>query len=637
LHSLNLGILAHVDAGKTTLTERLLFETGVLDAPGSVDAGTTRTDTMDLERRRGITIRSAVTSFAIGDLTVNLIDTPGHPDFVAEVERALRVLDCAVLVISAVEGVQPQTVVLWRALQRLRVPTLMFVNKLDRVGADPQRVTADITDRLTARTIPFLADKGATAPLEELAEYDETMLDSWVAGGPVPQDAVNSVVRRELARAAIVPILAGSARTGSGVPELIDAISAWLPPATHRDGAASGVVFKIERDDRGKRVFLRMLAGDIRVRRRVSLSGRPAERVTAIRVSAPHGFEESDSAGAGQIAVVRGLESARVGDTLGAAAAADGHRFPAPVLETVVEPVDATQRGAMFAALSELAEQDPLISLHSDGTTQQVAVRLYGEVQKEVIGALLADEYGIEVTFADTSVVCIERLVGTGAAAEYISSGDNPYLATIGLRVGPAPPGDGIDFTLDVEAGSMPPAFFRATQEGVQDALRQGLHGWPIPDCSVAMTESGYWARQSHAHQKFNKAFSSVAADFRRLGPVVLMAALQRARTRVCEPINRFTLDVPSTCMDAVLAAVSRLGGVPLTTEYTAAYSHVEGHIPAARAHVLTSRLPDITGGAGAITSELDHYRPVQGDPPERPRLGPDPLDRDAWYREMPR
>ena len=254
-----------------------------------------------------------------------------------------------------------------------------------------------------------------------------------------------------------------------------------------------------------------------------------------------------------------------------------------------------------------------------------------------MIGSLLAEDYGIEVRFARTSVVCIERLVGAGASAERIRTGDNPYLATIGLRVAPAPPGAGIDFALDVEAGAMPAAFFRATEDGVRDALRQGLHGWAIPDCSVRMTESGYWARQSHAHQKFNKAFSSVAADFRRLGPVVLMAAVRRARTQVCEPVDRFALEVPTASMDAVVSALGRLGGVPLTTDYTSTYSRIQGHIPATRLHALTSRLPDLTGGAGALTSELDHYRPVQGEPPQRPRVGPNPLDREVWFREMPR
>ena len=212
--SLNLGILAHVDAGKTSLTERLLFEAGVLAEPGSVDAGTTRTDAMELERRRGITIRAAVTSFAIGDLTVNLLDTPGHPDFIAEVERSLAVLDAAVLVLSSVEGVQPQTVVIWRALRRIGVPTVLFLNKIDRAGADVARTLAQVRRRLTPHVVVLAtaADEGrraarvravgldAASVVEAVADVDDRVLASWLAGRPVPARQVRRALR-EIGRA----------------------------------------------------------------------------------------------------------------------------------------------------------------------------------------------------------------------------------------------------------------------------------------------------------------------------------------------------------------------------------------------------------------------------------------------------
>jgi ribosomal protection tetracycline resistance protein len=640
--SLNLGILAHVDAGKTTLTERLLYEAGVLDRPGSVDAGTTRTDSMDLERQRGITIRSAVTSFDVGDRTVNLIDTPGHPDFIAEVERALTVLDGAVLVVSAVEAVQSQTVVLWRALERLGVPTLMFVNKADRTGADPERVAAEIAERLTSAAVSFVDGVALPSQVETLAAYDEELLDLWARGVTPGVDQLCEVVRRRVADAALVPVLAGSARDGTGVAELTDAIATWLPAAAPAgEDAPTGSVFKIERDEQGKRAFVRMRDGHLHVRERVSLSGRDPERVTGLTLSTSDGFVERPTASAGDIVVVRGLESARVGDSFGAVSSDRASRFPTPVLETVVRPVDPSRRGAMYAALSELAEQDPLIALHPDETTGEVAVKLYGEVQKDVIGTLLATEYGVDVTFDETSVVYIERVVGTGASVERIQVGDNPYLATVGVRVDPLPIGSGVTFSLEVEAGAMPPAFFTATEEGVRSALRQGLSGWSVEDCAVAMTDSGYWARQSHAHQKFNKAFSTVAADFRRLAPVVVMAALEQARTQVCEPVDRFTLEVPTRLIDPVIALVTRLGGVPVDTEFddpaASSYTRIVGHLPAAGLHALTSRLPDVTGGTGALTSELDHYRPVHGDPPVRRRSGPDPRDRQIWFQEMPR
>src|SRR5262245_43388837 len=232
MRSLNLGILAHVDAGKTTLTERLLYSAGVIEQVGSVDAGTTQTDTLDLERARGITIKAAVVSFVVANVTVNLIDTPGHPDFIAEVERALGVLDGAVLVISAVEGVQPQTRILMRALRRQRVPALMFVNKIDRRGADSDRVVAAIAGRLTPAIVAMGtvrgqgtrgagftpangADAAFTARLAEvLAERNEAILVAYVEGGPEPSyRRLRAELVQQSRRGDAHPVFFGSALT----------------------------------------------------------------------------------------------------------------------------------------------------------------------------------------------------------------------------------------------------------------------------------------------------------------------------------------------------------------------------------------------------------------------------------------
>src|SRR4051794_16962375 len=218
MRTLNLGIVAHVDAGKTTLTERLLYAAGVIDEVGSVDDGTTQTDSLELERRRGITIRAAVVSFVIGGITVNLIDTPGHPDFIAEVERSLRVLDGAVLVVSAVEGVQAQTYVLWRALQRLDIPTLIFVNKTDRRGADSERVLREIAEKLTPRVLPI--DAGTDRLVEALADHDDTLLAQYVDGDRPSPAELRRVLAAQTRRAMVAPALAGSAITGAGVAEL---------------------------------------------------------------------------------------------------------------------------------------------------------------------------------------------------------------------------------------------------------------------------------------------------------------------------------------------------------------------------------------------------------------------------------
>ncbi|WP_043350686.1 elongation factor G [Beutenbergia cavernae] len=654
---LNLGIVAHVDAGKTSLTERLLYDAGVVDAPGSVDAGTTRTDSMDLERRRGITIRAAVTSFPVDDVTVTVIDTPGHPDFIAEVERSLAVLDAAVLVLSCVEGVQSQTVVLWRALRRLRIPTALFLNKVDRAAADVERTLAQVRRRLDADLVTLTrAEHVGTrearvhaVPLtdasvvEAVAAADDSVLARWVDGAPVRARQVRHALRRGVRAGTLVPVVCGSAITGAGTGMLRQVLTDVLPRAPRRegpdDGGPAATVFAVDRDDRGRRAWLRSWSGTIRVRDRVSLSGRAPELVTEIAVSGASGLHAADEVRAGEVAVVRGPTTSRIGDTVGRPPVRQEYRFTPPTLQSLVEPVDPAQRTALYAALTDLADSDPLIGLRLDETDGEAAVSLHGEVQREVVAALLEEQFGVRARFTSTSTICLERVVGVGEAVEQISAGGNPYLAGIGLRVEPLPVDSGVRFSPGIERGNLPPAFIAATEAGVRAGLRAGPSGWAVTDCLVTMTASGYYPRQSHAHQKFNKAMSSVGADFRNLAPVVLHAALASAGTQVCRPFDAFELDLPERTLGSVAALLGRLSAA--TTASTAERGSVRllGHVPSAHVDALARALPDLTAGEAVLVTRLDHHAPVPRgtEPPIRRRTGPDPRDREGWFRDVPR
>ena len=631
----NLGILAHVDAGKTSLTERLLHLAGVVDQPGRVDDGSTHTDSLALERRRGITIKSAVVSFALAGGTVNLIDTPGHPDFIAEVERVLGVLDGAVLVVSAVEGVQAQTRILHRTLTRLRIPTLIMVNKVDRRGARPAAVLAEIAEKLTAAVVPVVAVDGAgsrdatATPCEPdlpvLAEHDEALLAAYVDGRPVPVVRRRTALRDQTRRALVHPVFFGSAITGAGVGHLADGIAELLPRAP-RGGPQRGTVFKVERGPAGERVaYVRMLAGAVRLRDRVL-----GDVVTGLDVFADGALVRRPVARAGEIAQLRGLTRVRIGDAVGQADRPEQH-FAPPSLESVVTPCRTGDRAALFTALTELAEQDPLIDLRREGA--DIAVSLYGEVQKEVIAATLAEEYGIAVTFRPTTPVCIERVTGVGAAEALIGVAPNPFLATVGLRVEPGETA----FRLEVELGSMPSAFFTAVREAVTATLRHGRHGWPVTGCVVTMTRSGYWPRQSHAHATFDKSMSSTGRDFRHLTPLVLVSALRRAGTTVCEPVHAFQLEIPADTLDAVLPALARADGVAHEQVVRGALAELTGTVPAARVHGLRRLLPGLTRGEAVLESRFDHHRPVRGPAPTRPRPSIDPWRRKEYLLQVDR
>jgi ribosomal protection tetracycline resistance protein len=663
MNTLNLGIVAHVDAGKTTLTERLLFAAGVIDEIGRVDDGSTQTDTLTLERQRGITIKSAVVSFVIDDVTVNLIDTPGHPDFIAEVERVLNVLDGAVLVVSAVEGVQSQTGLLMRTLQRLNIPTLIFVNKIDRVGAQYERSLRSIAERLTPAIIPMgsarglgtrspgfasynAADADFTSRLVDLlADHDEAFLAAYVDDeATVSYRRLRGELAAQTGKGLVHPVFFGSAITGAGVDELISGITELLPAAGGDvDGPVSGVVFKVERAPAGEKIaYVRMFSGTVRVRDLLRFDRDEEGKVTGVCVFERGSSVQRASVAAGRIGRLWGLGEVRIGDAIGEPRTTpERHHFAPPTLETVVAPRRPADKGALHAALTQLAEQDPLINLRQDDLRQELHVSLYGEVQKEVIGATLANDYDLEVEFRETTPICIERPIGVGAAVELLPkarSPTTPFLAAIRLRIEPAVLGSGVRFGLDVKVGSIPThvyktveAFHEAMERTVLETLRQGIYGWEVTDCSVTMIDCDY-------HAPPRRWPGTTAYDFRLLTPLVLMGALKQAGTVVCEPIHRYHLEIPSDTFGATVSAMTRLRAFPQTQEIRgSSYYMLKGEVPAARVHELQQQLPALTRGEGLVECEFDSYQPVRSKAPTRPRTDYNPINRKEYLLHLMR
>ncbi len=652
---INIGILAHVDAGKTTVTERILFETGVIPSVGSVDKGTTQTDTLELERARGITIKSAVVSFQLDDLKVNLIDTPGHADFIAEVERSLRVLDAVVLVISAVEGVQPQTRRLARAIRAAGLPLLIFVNKIDRLGARGEPLLRDIRGKLDLRVVPMstatglgsreakvaLCDRCAPAwreaVIDLLAESNEAVIAEFERTGGEPSLAyLEAELRAQAAAGEIVPVYTGSAITGVGIQELLAGIAEWLPPVCpDRDAPLAGTVFKIGRRPSGEKiVYARLFTGDLAVRQRVTIQRQTLwdepeeieERLTGIDRFSAGASTRADRVEAGEIVGLHGLRSARIGDAFGVGASLVrplAPAFPAPALESVVQPVDPGQMIHLRTALEYLAEQDPLISLRQRNEEGEVSVRLYGEVQKEVLTETLAREYAVAVTFGPSQTICIERPTGTGEHVEFIGEGENPFYATVGFRVEPAPVGSGIRY--ERELGSLPPAFYRAIEETVYETLTQGIHAWEVPDCAVTLTHTGFWSPVS------------TASDFRTLTPYVLIQALVRAGTDVCEPFEEMELEIPEDTFGAVCGALINARATIRTTAADGDTHRLICEIPTAELRGVEQQLPGLTRGDGGWTTSFLAHVPVTGEPPSRQRIGPNPFNFTHYLAEVAR
>jgi ribosomal protection tetracycline resistance protein len=659
---LNLGILAHVDAGKRTLNERLLFEAGVIDEVGSVDAGTTQTDSLELERQRGITIKSAVASFSLEDVHVNLIDTPGHPDFIAEVERVLSVLDGAVLVISAVEGVQSQTRILMRALQRLRIPTLMFVNKIDRPGAGDERVVQAISERLTPTIVPmgtlrelgtraaYLTLSGADdaefrAQLSEvLAERDDAILAAFLEDeSGVPYHRLREELAAQTKRALVHPVFFGSAITGAGVEALTAGIAELLPASEgDPDGPVSGTVFKIERGASGEKIaYVRMFSGTIRTRDRLQFGPAREDKVTAIAVFELGPAVQGPSVSVGAVAKLWGLDEIQIGDRIGETGTNGAHQFPPPTLETVVVPNIPDDKARLRVALAQLAEQDPLINVRQDDSRQELSVSLYGEVQKEVIQSTLANDFGLDVTFRETTPIYIERPIGIGEAVEILHAESNPFLATVGLRIDPAPNGSGIDFRLQVNPRTLPLYLYKTAEsftehmgQYVRQTLQEGIFGWQVTDCIVTMTKCTYSVPDGPPSRR---GPLSTAADFRKLTPIVVMRALEEAGPVVCEPIVRLNLEIPMDTIGAVMPALARLGAAVETPSLQGRLCTIETVLSAARAHDLQRRLPGLTRGEGVLESSFEGYEPVSGDQPTRRRTTANPLNSGEYMMQFAR
>jgi ribosomal protection tetracycline resistance protein len=644
--TLNLGILAHVDAGKTTLTERLLYDSGVIGQLGAVDAGTTQTDSLPLERRRGITIKSAVASFPVGDVAVNLIDTPGHPDFIAEVDRVLNVLDGVVLVISAVEGVQAQTRILMRSLQRLGIPALLFVNKIDRTGASPEGVLRDIASRLKVAvfamdgvtgagtrgarvTVPGADDAAFAASLTELlVEHSDGLLATYVDNeAGVPYDQLRAELAGQTRRGQVYPVFFGSAITGAGVAPLTAGVAELLPASDgDPDGPLSGRIFKIERGGSAEKIaYVRMFSGTVHVRDRLRFGSGLDDKVTALAVFDRGPAVQRQAVGAGQIGKLWGLAGARIGDRIGDLADTDaGHQFPPPTLESAVVPCDPRDRNRLRVALGQLAEQDPLINLRQDDERQEIYVSLYGAVQKEVIQDTLADDFGVAATFRETTMIYIERPLGRASALEVLQSDRHPYSATVGLIIEPGAAGSGVRFRLDFDPRLIPLYIYKtaghfadAMTQYIRHALEKGLYGWQVTDCVVTMNECGYYIGDGPTKRVLPTP-RTTAADFRKLTPLVLREALRQAGTVVCQPMARVRLELPAPRMGDVLSALARLGAATEMPLLDAEQSVVTAMLPSAQVRSLQEQLPGLTGGEGVLDASFGGYEPVHGSFPAR-------------------
>ena len=627
---INIGILAHVDAGKTTLTESLLYASGAISEPGSVEKGTTRTDTMFLERQRGITIQAAVTSFQWHRCKVNIVDTPGHMDFLAEVYRSLAVLDGAILVISAKDGVQAQTRILFHALRKMNIPTVIFINKIDQAGVDLQSVVQSVRDKLSAdiiikQTVSLspeivLEENTDIEAWDAVIENNDKLLEKYIAGEPISREKLVREEQRRVQDASLFPVYYGSAKKGLGIQPLMDAVTGLFQPIGEQGSAAlCGSVFKVEYTDCGqRRVYLRLYSGTLRLRDTVALAGREKLKITEMRIPSKGEIVRTDTAYPGEI-VILADDTLKLNDILGNEKLLP-HKTridnPMPLLRTTVEPQKPEQREALLNALAEIADTDPLLHFDIDTVTHEIMLSFLGKVQLEVICSLLEEKYHVGVAMKEPSVIYLERPQKKASCTIHIEVPPNPFWASIGLTVTPLPIGSGTQYKSEVSLGYLNQSFQNAVMEGVRYGMEQGLYGWGVTDCQICFDYGVYYSPVS------------TPADFRFLAPIVLEQALKKAGTQLLEPYLSFTLFAPQEYLSRAYNDAPKYCAIIESTRLEKDEVIFKGEIPARCIGEYRNDLNFYTNGRSVCITELKGYQETSGEPVFQPRRPNSRLDK---------
>lgn len=643
IERINVGIFAHVDAGKTTTTEHILYESGRIRALGSVDSGTALTDSMEVERQRGISVRSALASFAWRGVQINLVDTPGHVDFLSEVERSMRVMDCAVLILSAVEGVQAQSEMIWNALRKLGIPTLIFVNKMDRVGADPAAVLAQARTYLSGDIIPVQhplyregeyagaedlwgaeADEAArTELLEALAERDEELLELYMSGGAEDLVRWKSELAVRAAAGKMFPLVYGVAAKGLGITALLDTMIQYFPRAGgNAEQPVSGIVYNIQRDkSMGRMAFVRLYEGTIRNRDTVMNYTQDVQgKVTQIRRVEGGRTEDVGALEAGDIAVVYGLTGVRIGDVLGQPDAVPQEaKLAVPLLTVRVFWGAETEDHKVIAALQELADEDPLLDAQWLQEERELHIKVMGPIQLEILDSVMQERFGLKVTFGQPSVIYRETpsRAGEGYVAYLMPK---PCWAILRFLIEPGPPGSGLVYESLVRSSDLLPQYQNETARRVPEALQQGLRGWEVTDLKVTLVEGNHHVWHTHP------------LDFAVATPMAIMDGLARTGTSLLEPMLQVRIVVPEENGGRVMNDLVQMRGTFEPPVLQGERMIIEGRLPLATSLDYPVSLSSYTKGRSTFTSFFAGYEPAPPDvTAERSRRGVNPLDQARY------
>lgn len=641
---INLGIVAHVDAGKTTLTEQLLFQSGATRSAGSVDQGTARTDFMQVERERGISVRASAAALDWNGVRLNLIDTPGHVDFAAEVERSLRILDGAVLVISSVEGLQPQTELLWEALAQTATPCILFLNKADRAGSASGPLLEQLRKRLGRPLLLFTELSGEesractvrarslsepdffTEAAELAAGEDDAFLERYLSGAEIPPQELSGLLGELISKGRILPVLTGSAAQGVGVRELLDLAAAYLTPAKNRtDDQLSALVYKITHDKTmGRIAHVRLFGGAIRSRDGVTLqpSGEPG-KVTQVRRYSGGRYTDIGEVRAGDVAALCGLSAARIYDVIGLSENLADVRLSAPLFRVQAIPAAPEELYPLSGALAELSAEDPQLDVQFDPDAREIDVSVTGKIQLEVLTALIQERYGLSAAFSTPTVIYKETPAGPGNGFDAYTM-PKPCWAVVSLDIEPLPRGAGFQYSAHVPNDKLFYRYQNHIEIAVRRALKQGLFNWEVVDLRVTLADGEHHTVHTHP------------MDFFLATPIAFMKGLQNCGSTLLEPMQLSRIIVPEEYSGRVIGDLVEMRGSYDAPVIQDGSFSVEALLPVSASMDYGIRLAAQTSGRGLISTRFAGYQacpPDLGQPARR--HGVNPLDRDRWILTM--
>ena len=588
-----LGILAHVDSGKTTLSEAMLYRAGVTRRLGRVDHKDAFLDTDALEKARGITIFSKQALLTAGDTDITLLDTPGHVDFSTETERTLQVLDYAVLVVSGTDGVQSHTETLWRLLRRYHVPTFVFVNKMDLPGMERQALLAQLNRRLGEGFVDFGAEQADRD--EALALCDENLMDRMLDAGQLQDaDLIPAIARRH-----VFPCWFGAALKLEGVDALLDGLDRYTRPAPALE-AFGAKVFKVSQDEQGARLtWLRVTGGELKVKAQLTgeADGEPwAEKANQLRLYSGAKYTLAEAIGPGQVCAVTGLTKARPGEGLGAERDSD-----LPVLEPVLSYQVLLPEGAdVHAALGKLhrlEEEEPQLHVVWNETLGEIHVQLMGEIQLEVLRSLLAERFGLEVEFGPGGILYKETITEPMEGVGHYEP--LRHYAEVHLKLEPLPRGSGMQFAADCREEVLDKNWQRLVLTHLEEKQHLGvLTGSPLTDVKITLIAG-------RAHLKHTEG-----GDFRQSTYRAVRQGLMLAKSQLLEPWYAFRLEVPAENIGRAMSDIQRMEGTfdpPESGEETAVLT---GFAPVSTMRSYPMEVVSYTRGRGHLGLTLDGYRP---------------------------